>query len=264
MPTSLKNLLPTIAGILALVASACVQAANPQGSLTLTAATHGRHQVLRVEGKVPRDGAALLAHALDQYPHLKRLELNSVGGSYLAGMAMGQLVRERGLHTAVEARDTCQSACVYVLAGGTQRRVDSQASVGIHSHSDASWGEHFNLPAPDAQGFYHLSNNGIAYVVGNSFLMVREGGRHLRSMGVGPEVMETILATPGHGNRMCFLAHACSVRWKLDNQSRLNRQEKSQSCDLGKSLLTDKGLQTTFQAGKFTGDFPAACTVLSR
>jgi hypothetical protein len=50
------------------------------------------------------------------------LYLNSYGGSLEAGLAMGHLVRQAGLTTAVNAdRTECDSACTFIFAGGVKR-----------------------------------------------------------------------------------------------------------------------------------------------
>ena len=219
----------------------------------------GRHTTLTIRGVLPRDGDRQLEKALAQTASpVRRVQLDSVGGSYPAGLAMGRRLRAAGVNTEVPANATCQSACVFVLAGGVKRRIDTQAPIGLHSHGNPNWGENYHLTA-DANGFYPLNNNGIAFVVGDSLLMAREAMMHLRQMGVGPEATETILANPGHGGRMCFVAYPCAVAWKLDTQSRLSPQDKQRSCDLGPSLVTDKGLEAPFKGGRFLGAYAPAC-----
>lgn len=218
----------------------------------------GRGAVLALAGDIPRDGDAQLQRALASAPQVRRVTLDSLGGSYLAGLAMGRRLRQAGLDTEVPAEATCQSACVFVLAGGVKRRIDRTATIGLHSHGDENWGSHFNMQS-DPEGLYRLHNNGLAYVVGSSLLMAREGVMQLREMGVGPEVAEMGLANPSHGGRMCYLAHRCAVAWKLDNQTRLTRQEKNQACDLPPSLLVADGLAAPFQQGRFMGPMTEAC-----
>jgi hypothetical protein len=50
------------------------------------------------------------------------LYLNSYGGNLEAGLAMGRIVRQAGLTTAVNAdRTECDSACTFIFAGGVRR-----------------------------------------------------------------------------------------------------------------------------------------------
>jgi hypothetical protein len=225
---------------------------------TLDVTGSGRHTTLTIGGVIPLDGDVRLEKVLAAHPAVRLVQLDSVGGSYPAGLAMGRRLREAGVNTEVLADATCQSACVFVLAGGLKRRIDPAASIGLHSHGNPNWGANYRFQA-DEKGFFPLNNNGIAYVVGDTLLMAREAMMHLRQMGVGPEAAETILANPGHGGRMCFVAHPCAVAWKLDNQSRLSSRDKQRSCDLGPSLLTERGLVAAFQGGRFMGDLAPAC-----
>jgi hypothetical protein len=56
--------------------------------------------------------------------------LNSPGGSVTEAMAVGRLIRREGMSVVVERGANCASACVFVLAAGTSRRIDG--TVGIH------------------------------------------------------------------------------------------------------------------------------------
>mgnify|MGYP000993527933 CR=1 FL=1 len=64
--------------------------------------------------------------------YVREVVLNSRGGSVMDALAMGRLIRERGLSTAVEGRSYCASSCPLVFAGGVARRVGSGAVIGVH------------------------------------------------------------------------------------------------------------------------------------
>lgn len=69
----------------------------------------------------------------------KMLLIHSPGGNAYGGMALGMALRQRGV-TVVVAHPAeggfgpgfCGSACVFVLAGGTQRIVPEGSTVGVH------------------------------------------------------------------------------------------------------------------------------------
>ena len=234
--------------------------AQARAPFSISLAGTSQNTTLEIKGVIPRGADKQLEKALLEAPSpVRRVVLDSLGGSYLAGLAMGRHIRQMGLDTEVPAHATCQSACVFILAGGVKRRVDRQATIGIHSHGDEDWGSHFHL-TPEGEGAYRLNNNGLAYVVGNSLLMAREGMMQLRQMGVGPEVAEMILSNPAHGGRICLVTHPCTSVWKLDNQTRLSRTEKRHTCELPPSLLMEDGLAARFQAGSFTGPLAGACS----
>lgn len=56
--------------------------------------------------------------------------LNSDGGDVDAGMELGRLLRELGVHTLVGENDRCLSSCVFAFMGGERRRV--AGGLGIH------------------------------------------------------------------------------------------------------------------------------------
>lgn len=105
--------------------------------------------------------------------------LHSPGGNVADALEIGRAIRASGKTTALRARDVCLSACPYMLAGGTERRVEDGGRVGLHQHY---FGENTFLPA---------------------FLAVRdiqrgqaEVMRHLDEMGVDPMVLVKGLSTP--------------------------------------------------------------------
>lgn len=72
--------------------------------------------------------AALLAQ-----PRIRRIEviyLDSFGGSIVAGIRIGRLIRKAGLATAVDAAAArCDSACTLIFAGGVRRYYVGGAAV---------------------------------------------------------------------------------------------------------------------------------------
>ncbi len=64
--------------------------------------------------------------------YVKTVVLSSPGGSVQDALAMGKLIREKGLATRVEANAHCASSCPLVFSGGVSRSVGEGASVGVH------------------------------------------------------------------------------------------------------------------------------------
>nr|WP_099827625.1 hypothetical protein [Oceaniglobus indicus] len=105
--------------------------------------------------------------------------LNSTGGSVVDALQIGRALRDGGFETELTAGDVCLSACPYILAAGTERRVDPQAYVGVHQHY---FGQNTILPA---------------------FLAVEDIQRgqgevmaYLDDMGLDPLLMRHALVTP--------------------------------------------------------------------
>lgn len=105
--------------------------------------------------------------------------LNSTGGSVSDALAIGRQLREAGAATRMSGADVCLSACPYLLAGGTERRVAEGAMVGIHQHY---FGENTALPA-------FLAVEDIQR--GQGAVMA-----YLEEMGVDPLMMQPALVTP--------------------------------------------------------------------
>jgi hypothetical protein len=62
-----------------------------------------------------------------------RVEFSSKGGSLLAGIRIGSLIRTKKFNTVVPDRAQCASACALAWLGGTRRLIGAYASVGFHA-----------------------------------------------------------------------------------------------------------------------------------
>ncbi len=169
---------------------------------------------LSAEGRIWPGAAAALAQAVESLGG-RRLPIliHSPGGSVADAIAMGELIRIRGLAVAV-ARTLitncpdraprcpggpgramtggamCASACVLVLAGGVERIVGPAARVGVHQ---------ITTLVKETQGSAHLTSTRKIY----EQVDVDEAVTHyLTAMGVGDPVMALMRKTP-----------AASIRW---------------------------------------------------
>jgi hypothetical protein len=69
--------------------------------------------------------------ALDAKQGVQVVRLESRGGRVAEGLALGRLLRDRGLTTLVSGE--CSSACVTAFAGGERRFITPNARLGLHS-----------------------------------------------------------------------------------------------------------------------------------
>lgn len=90
---------------------------------------------LRLSGDLEFGTTLAARAALDGAPQLRTVQLDSRGGRVLEGLALGRLLRDRGLDTLVTAE--CSSACVTAFAGGARRRIGPAARIGLHSAGGA-------------------------------------------------------------------------------------------------------------------------------
>ena len=124
--------------------------------------------------------------------------LNSTGGSLEAGLKLGRMIREKGLHTVVGRAKfktydgwrrfdsvldnaECQSACAYAFVGGVARRVPKAAKLGFHRVA---------LP----RGSNLQGQGGIA--AGQVISAVLIG--YLAEMGVDPRIFVAASNTPSN------------------------------------------------------------------
>ncbi|GGB70022.1 hypothetical protein [Henriciella pelagia] len=97
-----------------------------------------------ISSQTPRD----FDEALDIYPFVDEIHLDSSGGNLAAAIEMGLSIREKGLNTKVagsraDEEDNifqkipghCHSACVFLLAGGVSRSEEQNSSIGLHQFS---------------------------------------------------------------------------------------------------------------------------------
>jgi hypothetical protein len=59
--------------------------------------------------------------------------LKSDGGSLAAGLRIGELIREKGLETAVAFDARCASACALAWLGGSKRYMSTSSWIGFHA-----------------------------------------------------------------------------------------------------------------------------------
>jgi hypothetical protein len=70
---------------------------------------------------------------LRRHPEITTLEINSTGGGHYPSVDLASLVIDFGLDTHVE--DTCESSCVTVFLGGTNRTMALGGRMGFHQLS---------------------------------------------------------------------------------------------------------------------------------
>lgn len=90
-----------------------------------------RGAVITVTGDLEFGTARALRAALDAHPKARTVRLESRGGRVAEGLALGQLLRDRGADTLVTGE--CSSACVTAFAGGARRIITPNARLGLHS-----------------------------------------------------------------------------------------------------------------------------------
>lgn len=109
-------------------------------AMTFTFAQQGDTRIIRAEGWIDVRATDRLDTAFDQFAPVHEIVFNSQGGSFVAGRAMGDLIRSRavdsgqtgGLTTRVEAGEACIGACTSAFLGGVTRTVEMGGLFGAY------------------------------------------------------------------------------------------------------------------------------------
>ncbi len=149
-------------------------------TLQVRLAEEGDRTVLRLTGAIDVEAAERVDRALARAEAPpQEVVLHSPGGVVIAALEIGRAVRAAGLPTRMEPGAVCLSACPYMLAGGTERRVSDRAAVGVHQS-------------------YYDSAAYLPLFIGVSDVQRGEADamRFLMEMGVDPLVRIPALETP--------------------------------------------------------------------
>ena len=169
---------------------------------------------LSAEGRIEPGSAKAFASAVEKL-NGRRLPIliHSPGGSVPDAIAMGELIRAKGLAVAVARTSiancpeaapkcpagpgkaiaggaSCASACVLVLAGGVERLAGPVPLIGVHQ---------ITTLIKETEGLAHLTSTRKFYEQHGVDAVVSD---YLAAMGVGEPVMTLMRKTP-----------AASVRW---------------------------------------------------
>jgi len=142
---------------------------------------------LRVNGDINDGFAQRVIRELRTYRAVG-LVINSPGGAVAEARKLGRYLRANGLRTAVDR--VCVSACIDVLAGGSERYATPRAKLGTHQSK--------------VPGRYSSHAGGQFYVA--------DSYRYLREMGVDAEVAIAAALIPNDKILLIPLADALKTR----------------------------------------------------
>lgn len=152
--------------------------ARLQEPMTIELVAGGR---LVATGSITPGTSARFAEEIEKRgDYVTTVVLNSPGGSVQDALAMGKLIRERGLITLVEKAGHCASSCPLVFSGGAARIAEKGASMGVH--------QVFAISREDGT----QADTGMAQAQRVS----AECQRHLVDMGVDTRVWIHAMETP--------------------------------------------------------------------
>jgi hypothetical protein len=156
------------------------------------ASEHGpAHWAVYLDGEFDRAAPARLARfVVEQEISRASVYFNSPGGSLVAAMAIGRLLREQGFSAYVGRRGAdprnpeggvCYSACPFAYAGGPRRFLDGNSVLGIHRAAN-------RVSVPDEGAFEQR--------------VAGEATTYLRAMGVSTQLFRMMQTTPHDSIRL--------------------------------------------------------------
>ena len=193
--------------LLAVVGSPALAAVNPTGNATLAITavapreTGAEPWMIYLDGMFHAADTARLAGLITQ-ERITRADVyfNSPGGSLLAAMSFGRLLRERGFDTYVGRRSAelrqpgaavCYSACPFGFAGGVRRFLETESVLGVHVAANS-------VPVPDEFAFQQL--------------VEAQATQYLGEMGVSAALLGFMRSVPHDGIRLLTRDEAVGLR----------------------------------------------------
>lgn len=166
---------------------------------------HGKAglMTITVSGEIKGNDADALKRALQRLKrsgtslHMNAVRIDSEGGSKVAALEMGRMIRRAGLNTFVGPEDACSSACIYVVMGGVNRMVYGE--VKLHRASFRQ-----SVPIDDVRPFVETS--------------ARATRRFISEMGGSVLLSEAIFITPPWAVRT--LTEEEKRRWAVHGMER--------------------------------------------
>jgi hypothetical protein len=163
-------------------------------AVPLGAGTSGlgpEHWAVYLDGEFDQAAPARLARfVVEQQISQASVYLNSPGGSLVAAMTIGRLLREQRFSTHVGRRaadprkpggGVCYSACPFAYAGGARRFLEDDSVLGIHRAAN-------RVPVPDDNAFEQR--------------VAAEATTYLRDMGVSTRLFRMMQTTPHDSIRL--------------------------------------------------------------
>jgi hypothetical protein len=118
-------------GIVLCIALLCAQASANAASIEVSRLNDGSGLVL-LDGDIELDDVAQFWSKVAAFSKAT-VAFRSEGGSLLAGIRIGTLIRDRGFATLVPDGAWCASACAVAWLGGVQRLLGTDSKVGFHA-----------------------------------------------------------------------------------------------------------------------------------
>jgi len=175
----------------------------------LPGSSAGGTWTIYLDGFIDAQAAPRLAEVIAQQQiTAAAVYFNSPGGSLIAGMAVGRLLREHGFSTHVGRRSAdpawpgtgvCYSACPFAYAGGASRHLAAGSVLGVHRAAN-------RVPVPDEFAFEQL--------------VASQAGVYIVAMGVNPGLVTLMAQVPHDQIRLLTREEAERLNLVTDQRER--------------------------------------------
>ena len=115
---------------------------------------------IAVQGRLSISDIQEFRNVISRFPKAV-VAFNSDGGSALAGIQIGELIRLKGYITLVPSNSRCASACAIAWLGGTQRFMGPNAQIGFHAAYEVRSGQATEVGAANALVGAYLNKIGL-------------------------------------------------------------------------------------------------------
>jgi hypothetical protein len=121
--------------------TACTSFPAVSAKITVTPQASDRPMLVSVEGElVASDGDEFIAKTALLKTLGAIVVLDSAGGSLVAGLQIGEAIRQKKFSTTVAAGTRCASACALAWLAGVPRSIGAEGRIGFHAAYDSDTG----------------------------------------------------------------------------------------------------------------------------
>lgn len=234
MMAAMRSLL----ALVPLLFAAPALAFTPADTRTPLSATVVAGRFVALHGRIVPGSDGVVRAALDRAgPGRPTVLVDSPGGSIAPALAIGRLIRARGLSVAVarvagrsptDADARCASACVLVLAAGVGRHVGPGAEVGVHRLVDwTTYSRTWDVYRVRRRRGVEVGRELVSRRILSRREVYRDAPprdyaaveRYLAEMGETPELVALMRATPAAGLHWMTPAELASTRIATDRDA---------------------------------------------
>ena len=174
-------------------------------------------QVVLGDGMITPNTLQDFKEFMEANESVSKVYLHSPGGSLVASMQLGLMIRYLGMDTAMKSKMRCMSACAYTFMGGVERSMDDGAIIGVHR--------------------FYAEGGGATEEDGQ--VVVSEMGKFVAAMGVSPDILS--MASRAGRNQYVAIDVNRAIDLNLDNHTPATASWQVSPSDDGLATMSAAG-----------------------